>query len=225
MEPIEVLKSLLDWGKRIQFAAQVVVFLCSASVVACVRGMLVSWTHIPSLWQLPIYLACAALAIMLFSAAGRWISGRVAVNAGSTETKKILEAVMIAGAEFAVYDLLQGRAKALSLQLEELWHSWNNEGERLIHPLTLKDTLGNYSAKNAGKLIDGRRDFLVLYSHHIVTMKSLIPDFKSRVVEVGYPSELPYVDVRSALADHADELGKKSNKAWEKYGRPLDTLK
>jgi len=223
MGVLDKLKSTLDWGKRGQFAYQVAIFLCSAGTWQVMKEIVVL-AGVPLAWHIPIYLFSSAVVLVLLAALDSWWSNRKAVDARTPETAKVLEEVMLAGADFAVYDIMQARARELSHQLEELWHMWNNEGERLIHPLTSIDQLKDYLASNAQKLIDGRRDFLVLYSHHIVTMKSLVPDFKSGIIEAGYPSDLPYVDVRSALVNHAEELEIRSKKAWEKYGRPLDTL-
>jgi hypothetical protein len=220
MPMVENLKDVLDWGKRIQFVLQVVIFLFSASVLAAVKAMISYYFHIPALWRPPLYLAVAASSLLLFASIGRWWSRR---RTDQSEARDALEDVMRQGARTALYDYMECRAIDLKNNLEALWHRWDNAGEKLIHPLNGKlDQLKDFMADGATNLLDERRDFMVLYSHHIMVMKLTFPEFESKTIGGGYPSDRQYFEVRSDLIEHADALGKMTTRTWKKYGNDLD---
>jgi hypothetical protein len=225
MATFDNLKSILDWGKRIQFVFQVVVLLFSASTVAAVRAVISYYTHIPNLWHAPIYFAVAGTSLLLFASVGNWWNKRRKKDGKSEETTEIIEDIMRQGAIAATYEYMSGRAYDLHHMLEDLWHRWNNAGEKLIHPLDIRiDKLSNFTTEHARDLMDAKRDFMVLYSHHLSMMKMMCPDFTSQTITIGYPSDIEYVQVRACLSDHSKELGKLANKTWERYGKPLGKL-
>jgi hypothetical protein len=219
----EKLKDILDWGKRIQFVFQVVGLLFSASVVTAARAMISYYTHIPTLWRAPIYFLSAGIALLLFASLGQWWSRRLVKDAPPTDTTKVLEEVMGQGANAALYDYMWCRAIDLIRDLDALWHHWDNAGEKLIYPLNstldkLKDPLSDVSLK----LIHERRDFMVLYAHHLMIMKLTFSDIVSKTIKGGFPSDREYFEVRSDLEKHAEELKWMAKKTWEKYGGGLD---
>jgi hypothetical protein len=73
---IKWMKEILDWGKRVQFVFQVVMFLFSASVVGAVRAAISYGTHLPALWRLPIYCLSGAVTLLCCAAVGNWWSKR-----------------------------------------------------------------------------------------------------------------------------------------------------
>jgi hypothetical protein len=75
---IKWMKEILDWGKRVQFVFQVVMFLFSASVVGGVRAAISYGTHLPALWRPPIYCLSGAVALLCCAAVGNWWSKREA---------------------------------------------------------------------------------------------------------------------------------------------------
>jgi hypothetical protein len=48
------------------------------------------------------------------------------------------------------------------------------------------------------------------------------PEFNSRTMEGGYPSDREYIEVRDDLAAHVKELERMTKKTWAKYGLPLE---
>jgi len=221
----EKLKDILDWGKRIQFVSQVIALLFSASVVAAARAMISYYTHIPTLWHAPIYFLSAGIALLFFASIGLWWSNRQEKDVESVvDTTKALEEVMLQGGQSALYDYMWCRAIDLIRDLEALWHNWNNAGERLIHPLDATlDKVANWTSTNdAMALMDKRRDFMVLYSHHLMIVKLSFPDIVSKTIKGGFPSDREYFEVRSDLEIHAEELKWMAKKTWEKYGGSID---
>jgi hypothetical protein len=77
---IKWMKQILDWGKRVQFVFQVVMFLFSASVVGAVvgavRAAITYGTHLPALWRFPIYCFSGAVALLCCAAVGNWWNKR-----------------------------------------------------------------------------------------------------------------------------------------------------
>ncbi len=218
MDSGKTLKDILDWGKRIQFVYQAVTFFFSASVVGAVRAM-IHGTSVPVLWRPPIYLLTAGAALLMFASLGRWWSNR---NKGKSATG-IIEEVMQQGAQAALYDYMSCRAGELIRDLNMLWHHWDNAGEKLIHPLDgTIDKFKNVMADNFHTLINERRDFMVLYGHHLMQMESSFPDFTSQTMAGGFPSGREYRIVYSDLVEHEKELARLTRKTWEKYGKPLD---
>jgi hypothetical protein len=217
MEWSKNLKDLLDWGKRVQFAYQIVTLLLSASVVGAVRAMIYN-TSVPYVWRVPVYLFSAGVALLLFSLPGRMLHRRSQVI--TPETKDTLEEIMRQGGHAALYDYMAGTARNLSRDLNLLWHHWDNAGEKLIHPLT--GELEKPKGDNFFPLVNERRDFMVMYSNHLAAVKGIFPEFTSQTMKTGYPSHLEYAEVYRDLLEHAKELDKYCEKTWELYGRPLD---
>jgi hypothetical protein len=139
--------------------------------------------------------------------------------ASLTEARETIDDVKQCAGQAFLYDHMEARAIELSIHLEELWHKWDNKGEKLIHPLNAaldkpKDSL---SIDDTYSLINARRDFMVLYAHHLSTMRAVFPDFTSRVMSSGYPSDDEYVQVKASLKEHSEKLGQISLERWKKY--------
>ena len=216
---LDKVKDALDWGKRGQFVIWVVMLLCTAAWwKAAVQ--VVRLTVIPAGWHAPIYLFSSAIFLLLLLSGYVWWVYR---KPSPDESRKALEDVMRQGAHAALYDYLSNRARDLLRDLEILWHNWHNAGEKLVHPLdgTL-DKLNDYSSDKAMTLLNERRDFLVLYSHHLTVVRLEFPEFKSRTMDGGYPSDREYVEVRDDLVAHVKELERMTKKTWSKYGLPLE---
>jgi hypothetical protein len=219
MSWLDKAKNTIDWGRRGQFVIQVAILLLTAawwkSTIQVVR-----LTAIPAGWRAPIYLSTSALVLLLLSSVDVWWSNR---KPSPDKSREVLEEVMRAGVSSALYDYMGARARDLIRDIETLWHHWNNAGEKLVHPLTATiDKVQDWSDyEKASKLVDERRDFLVLYSHHVMVVRLMLPEFNSRTMDDGYPSSKEYVQARTDLVTHAEELESLSEIAWEKYGRPL----
>jgi hypothetical protein len=224
MRFMQSLKETLDWGKRIQFIFQLVALLLSGSVVGAVRAMLTSWTHISEVWRVPIYCATAGVSLLVFGLLARWLLPSTSGNADRSGARRILDEVLRAGARAALYDYMRGRSKDLLRDLEEAWHAWDNAGEKLIHPLdATKNFIKGTSIADNDRLWNMQRDFMVLYHHHLLMMELFFPDFTSPIIEMGYPSSQGFPAIRTCLAQHAEELGHLSKKAWAEYGTPFES--
>ena len=148
-----------------------------------------------------------------------WIWGRIRKPKKITNSKleKIVKDLKLAGGKAYVLCLMEACAIELQSQLEALWHHWDNAGEKLIHPLNGVDKLKHNILEGPYlQLLDERRDFMVLYSHHIGRMKVDLPDFSSAVITTGYPSDCEYHLVLSNLKEHIEKLSKESANAWNK---------
>jgi hypothetical protein len=219
---IQSVKDTLDWGKRLQFLIQIVAILLSGSVVASVRAMLTMWTHISGVWRLPIYCFTAGVSLLGFALLARWLLP--SEDKSRADARNVLEDVMRAGVETALYNFFSCRARDLIRELDSLWHRWNNAGEKLIHPVDANlDVVADWSSTDkAIALVNSRRDFLVLYGHHVMMVKLELPEFTSGTIEGGYPSDRGYVDVRADLVEHVEKLEQLTKNAWKKYGSDLD---
>jgi len=108
------------------------------------------------------------------------------------------------------------QAKDLIRLLEGLWHRWNAAGEVLTHPAGGKSKMENWSADLAYE----RRDFIVLYSNHLMWLRTEVPAFSSAAVQRGCPSDGEYSDVLADLREHAQLLERAAGIVW-KSGRKL----
>jgi hypothetical protein len=157
---------------------------------------------------------------MLIIAGISWLTGRLRAPKKmlESEVSNTINDVKLHGGESSLLSFMEARAIELQSILEALWHHWNNAGEKLIHPLDARiDKLKNYSASEAKQLLDERRDFMVLYSHHLNTIKAEFPGFTSAVVGAGYPSSCEYHHVLANLKEHAEKIKNRSEEAWNKY--------
>ena len=78
-------KTVIDWGRRVQFVYQMAVLLFSGSATLGLIGLIRN-ARIPVFWRWSIYLLCAALTLLLFASIGRWWSGRGKASGGTTES-------------------------------------------------------------------------------------------------------------------------------------------
>jgi hypothetical protein len=215
MDSLKTIKEILDGGKRAQFLFQVVGFVLSASATAGLRALIYN-TRIPSIWRLPIYLLCAAFSLLLFASIGRWCSVRK--TASFDEARQTINDVKKSAGQAILMGFMSARATSLAKQLEIFWHQWDNNGEKLIHPLDVTlDKLKDYSSDEARNLLNARRDFLVMYSEHISVVRVEFPEFRSNLMAAGYPAPNEYVQVRADLAEHADQLEQMAGDLWNKY--------
>jgi hypothetical protein len=118
------------------------------------------------------------------------------------------------GGEAALLNFFQARADEMVRRLEELWHHYNAAGETLIYPAGGEQKYKNLSSDAAGKLINERRDFMVLYTHHLHWLSLEIPKFQSATTINGYPSDKEYPEVLRNLKDHVALLEKLGDEAW-----------
>jgi len=115
------------------------------------------------------------------------------------------------GGEAAMLSFFEARANELTARLEEMWHHYNAAGETLIYPVGGDKDLANDAA---GRLINERRDFMVLYTHHLHWLSLELPKFESTTTINGYPSDKEYAEVLRNLKGHAESLGKLCDGAW-----------
>jgi hypothetical protein len=77
-------KTVIDWGRRVQFVYQMAVLLFSGAATTGLRA-LIHYTRIPAIWHIPIYLLCAAVTLLLFASIGRWWSAHRKASSVATE--------------------------------------------------------------------------------------------------------------------------------------------
>jgi len=198
----------LDWGKRIQFVYQVVGYLLTLSATAAVRAMIYN-THIPTVWRIPIYLFAAALTLLFVAVVGEWLGKRIRRTSNITRTE--LADIEQRAGHTALLLYFLARATDLLRDLEALWHQWDDAGEKLIHPL---DGRIDQLKGDNWDLVSKKRDFMVLYSHHLMTLKVEFPNFSSAAISGGYPSQREYSQVRYDLIQHMEELKVTADNAW-----------
>jgi hypothetical protein len=147
--------------------------------------------------------------------ATRWDDkwGNRYIKLTDSQADKLLASVKRETHRATLLDHMGMRARMLEAELEELWHRWDNVGEKLIHPLDASDQIkgDDYSISWI------RRDFMVRYGDHISTLKSLFPEFTSSALTGGYPSQREYVEVLRDLKNHAEKLESMAEEAWKKF--------
>ena len=213
----QILKGLIDWGRRVQFLFQVAGLLLSASTWTAVARLISKYPTLVA-WQVPISLAASAVTLLLFGVALYRFSPDQRKKRTEKEVDEVVENLKWAAARGFLLSHFEARAVELKQILEEAWHHWNNAGEKLIHPLDSRlDKLTSHSADGIMKLLDERRDFMVLYSQHLNLLKVEFPEFGSPVIEAGYPSDVEYPRVLANLESHIRKLGEQSQREWDRY--------
>lgn len=107
-----------------------------------------------------------------------------------------------------------GQAKWLERQLEEVWHTYNELGVALTHPLsdaTLSevDPIKEYCERELFK-------FRIAFRGHIGSVKYHLPDFHSEIVDSAKFWKVDYLDLRRKLIEHAAKLGSLANSTENK---------
>lgn len=103
-------------------------------------------------------------------------------------------------------ELFSDQAAVLSEELEALWHHWDNEGEKLIHPIGKQADLKDWTGSKAIQLVDEWKGFCHQYCWHLASLRSQVPAFKSEITELKYPSEREYHLLLADLKAHAKSL-------------------
>lgn len=125
-----------------------------------------------------------------------------------------------AGGQAALLFCFAEYADDLAKMLEQVWHHWNNAGEKLVTPFGKVEVQDHRSLKVLD-LLDERKDFVVLYSYHVGRLKLEVPDFSSPLLRSDQ-SGREYAAVLAGLKEHAALLRKAANKVWQS-GRTLDS--
>jgi hypothetical protein len=133
MGSLQNFKDLVDWGRRLEFILRVLGLLWAWLVGQTVRAIIVSFTHIPDVWHLPIYLLASCLGLMAFVVVMQ--RGNHKRKVPDSDADEIIKDVKLQGARSILLSFMEARAVELVSQLEALWHHWDNAGEKLIHPL------------------------------------------------------------------------------------------
>ena len=144
--------------------------------------------------------------------AWNWFNKKRAGISGSTE--QFIDDIKHSAADASLLLYFWARATDLLRDLEALWHQWDNAGEKLIHPLD--GTIDKLKGDD-WNLAHKKRDFMVLYSHHLMVLKVNFPDFSSDTVTDGYPSQKEYFQVRSDLIRHIEKLKTTADTTWKVY--------
>lgn len=206
-------KRFLDWAHHFYWIRELLISLGGGTAAEAWLGKLwlLTWE-----WKLAIWFSVSGILFwLILLISGRWERNKKSRDSNASE---IIHDVKVHAGNAYVLGLLEACAVSLQSQLEALWHHWDNAGEKLIHPLNARlDTLKTMSADGAWDLINERRDFMVLYAHHLQRLKVDAPDFTSAVVTTGYPSDCEYHLVLSNLKQHIEKLEKESLEAWNKY--------
>lgn len=146
---------------------------------------------------------------------------RSEIDAKKPELLSLVNTRKRAAAQAALLSQAAACAKELERMLEELWHHWNNAGAKLVHPIGGTVDIKLLPANKMGDLIGERRDFGVLYWHHLARLGVDAPYFSSRLTESGYPSDKEYHVVLADLRDHTKLLTEAAERVWES-GHPLE---
>jgi len=84
-----------------------------------------------------------------------------------------------------------------------------------MHPIGTTSDMKNFGAEDTMALMGELRDLKCEYQHHIVYLRSEVPDFGSDVMRHGYPCEREYSDVLADLRDHIARLEEAAQHVWE----------
>ena len=141
------------------------------------------------------------------------------IKANAKEFSAIADKRKRAGGQAVMLWHFSANADALLIELDQLWHHWNNAGEKLVHPIAENEELKQWPATS--HLAIERRDYTVRYSDHIQYLKEKFPTFDSPVTELGYPSEAEYSVLVAVLRKHVKELEDVAQHIWDK-GQPMD---
>jgi len=217
MGVMDRVKNWLDWGKRIQFLIAVLGSLWTFCVGATAKAYLKDFTHLSIEWQLPLYSFAAFVGLLLFVVVSNfWLTRNKRMP--DSEASEIIHDVKVRGSQCRMFYFFEARALELEAHVVQLWHHWNNEGEKLIHPLDARiDNFQTHSIEVRMKLMTEQTEFLVLYSHHINILKVEFPEFTSPVIATGFPSDREYHQVVANLRTRAEMLKEEAEKAWNKY--------
>jgi hypothetical protein len=207
------LKEFIDWVRRVHFVFFVAIPLLTGGVST---GTWAAASKLPFMWRISVCLFATGSAVLLLSGAAAWYVnkwGNRYIRLTDAQAEWLLADVKKVAFHATLLDHMASRARMLEAELEALWHRWDNVGEKLIHPLDAIDKLkgDDYSLNWV------RRDFMVLYSDHINTVKSVLPEFTSNTITDGYPSKREYVDVLRDLAAHAEKLEIMAQETWNKF--------
>jgi hypothetical protein len=209
-------KEILDWLHHVYWIRE---FLISSGIAVAAMKWLVSHVGLLSQYGWAIWLLLAGLLMYLFD----WRRRRL--NPGETEkylripeskVEQILRPLFRdakgAGAQAGILWTLAAQARDVLVNLEQVWHHWNDAGERLIHPLDARIDKPDFLK---GNLIAERRDFMAIYMTHLMRLRVDVPGFTSNVTVYGFPSDREYLQVRNALQDHADKLDAAADAIWK----------
>jgi len=156
-----------------------------------------------------------------------WIDANRAKKVEITAASKMEELLSLmgkmkqAGGQAALLFCFAGWADDLAKILEQVWHHWNNAGEKFVCPFGKLDVQGR-SAQTI-ELLDERKDFVVLYSYHVGRLKFEVPDFSSPLLRSDQ-SDREYAMVLAALREHAALLRKAASNVRQS-GCTLDSGK
>jgi hypothetical protein len=118
--------------------------------------------------------------------------------------------------------LFAEKAYFLDRLLEDLWHEWDNAGEKLVHPVALSSDIRDFGKDNIMVLIKHSNFFANLYEEHVADLKENLPNFKSAIIENGFPADTEYHILRHYLKEHGDTLkrdGDGFRDAWQSMSR------
>jgi len=95
-----------------------------------------------------------------------------------------------------------GEAECLALELEKIWHLYNNDGrENLVRPLNQKLLIPQLEYRHVQLM-----KFRTLYQWNIDSVKEQDKDFHSDLITHGFPNPDEYAVVRKNLEAHAQLL-------------------
>jgi len=118
------------------------------------------------------------------------------------------------GGEVGLLSFFQTRGDELASRLEDMWHHYNVAGETLVYPVGGKQEFKDGTLDKVIPLQQERRDFMVLYGHHLQWLGSELPKFNSTTTMNGYPSDKEYAEVLRNLKEHVALLDKLCDEAW-----------
>jgi hypothetical protein len=106
-----------------------------------------------------------------------------------------------------------GEAEALIKVLEDVRELYSEKGEFLSQPLfakTLPNEIKEWRHKQLWR-------FRILYDWHMHSLKNIDPDFQSKMMNEGFPSETRYLDVMRNLREHASLLRGRADSLANRY--------
>lgn len=99
--------------------------------------------------------------------------------------------------------------------LEDVWHHWDNNGEKLVYPLAKTTAIFN-NTEGSIRLIKRWHAFCSVYEDHAANMKEDFPEFDTSVAAGTVPEDVEYHIFMQHLKYHATQLKERSAEEWKK---------
>jgi len=132
--------------------------------------------------------------------------------------KRLLGAVVDGRKQIEVVGVLKEYAKQaerLKELLEKVWHLYNNDrtADPLLYPLalsTMPDEIKEWRHKELWR-------FRSLYREHLNALQATVPEVRTDLILLGFPCDVPYLEVRKGLENHVRFLGEEADQRLRSF--------